>query len=417
MRFVIVSSGYLQFLQWLYRDARANLAEQTFAEQRQAYYATLFATSDFYAHGLQILGHQVEEFIYNCDPMQLAWRRENLRRSATGGVESQDWEPNCLTPARQSDANQHLLEWLSALKRATAETSIRRWLAPVVRPLLTRFYDSSVYGFRLLVEQVRRNKPDVLFIQTLYTFDNDQLRELKRHAGMLVGEQAVMPIADHIDYRNYDLIVSSFPPIVDSMRARGVRAELNRLAFDPRVDRLIPKTKRDTPLSFVGSVFPMHSSRLVLLEAVAEKVPTIEVYGNVTIAVGPDSSLRGHIHPPLWGRDMYRLLRRSQITLNHHGDVLPYANNMRMYEATGMGCLLVTDYKDNLGEMFEPEKEVVTYKSAEECVDKLRFYLDDRNAAAREAIMAAGHRRTLTEHTYDARMRDLLSLIEARRPS
>ena len=87
MHFVIVSSGYPQFLQWLYRDAHANLAEQTFAEQRQAYYASLFATSDFYAHGLQMLGHHVEEFIYNCDPMQLAWRRENLRRSATGGVE------------------------------------------------------------------------------------------------------------------------------------------------------------------------------------------------------------------------------------------------------------------------------------------------------------------------------------------
>ena len=259
---------------------------------------------------------------------------------------------------RRNDVNQYLLEWLSALKRATAETSLRRWLAPLARPLLARFYNSSIYGFRLLIEQVQRNKPDVLLIQTLYTFDNDQLRELKRHAGMLVGEQAVMPIADHIDYRIYDLVVSSFPPIVNSMRARGVRAELNRLAFDPRVDHLIPEMKRDIPLSFVGQRIPMHSSRLVLLEAVAEKVPTIEVHGNLTITVRPNSPLCGHIHPPLWGKDMYRLLRRSQITLNHHGDVLPYANNMRMYEATGMGCLLVTDYKSNLDEMFEPEKEV-----------------------------------------------------------
>jgi spore maturation protein CgeB len=161
----------------------------------------------------------------------------------------------------------------------------------------------------------------------------------------------------------------------------------------------------------------MHSSRLPLLEAVARAVPDLRLHGNVTIHVAADSPLAGRIRPPLWGRDMYALLRRSQITLNHHGDVLPYANNMRMYEATGMGCLLVTDYKDNLGEIFEPEKEVVTYRSAEECVDKLRFYLDDRHAAARNAIMAAGHRRTLSEHNYDARMRRLVNLIEAGKPS
>ena len=42
-----------------------------------------------------------------------------------------------------------------------------------------------------------------------------------------------------------------------------------------------------------------------------------------------------------------------------------YANNMRLYEATGVGALLVTDWKENLGEMFEPGKEVVAYRSPE----------------------------------------------------
>ena len=110
---------------------------------------------------------------------------------------------------------------------------------------------------------------------------------------------------------------------------------------------------------------------------------------------------------------MYALLRRSQITLNHHGDVPAFANNMRLYEATGMGCLLVTDYRDNLHEMFEPDLEVVAYRDAAECVDKVLFYLEERNRAARDRIAAAGQRRTLNEHTYYARMKHLVELIDA----
>lgn len=413
MRFVILTSGYPQFLDWLYRDAVPGLARRSFAEQREAYYQTLFATADFYVHALRALGHQVEEFIYNCDPMQLAWRRENLADgSGLEGEARPGGKPS--GGASRRSAKQSVLEFVHRLKLASAGSWMRPWLAALGRPLLRRVHEATGYGFPLLVEQVRRSRPDVLFIQSLYAFDNEQLRELKQHAGFLVGEQAVMPIAEGIDYRHYDLVVSSFPPIVNWMRSHGVRSDLNRLAFDPRVHAQIPPAPADVPVSFVGSIFPMHRSRLRLLEEVAVEISELSVHGNVTVKLDRDSPLQDRLRPPLWGRDMYRLLRRSKITLNHHGDVLPFANNMRLYEATGMGCLLVTDYKDNLEEMFEPEKEVVTYRDSEECIDKLRFYLDDRHESKRKAIAATGHRRTLREHTYDARMRRLVSLIENR---
>ncbi len=413
MRFAIITSGYPQFLDWLYEVANPGLAGRSFAEQQEAYYASLFATSDFYSHALKGLGHEVEEFIFNCDPMQLAWRQENLVASVASGRQRPE-NKDASSSISSGDFQQHLLTRLTAFKTAIARTSFRLWLAPLGRPLLARVHQVTTYGFPLLVEQVRRARPDVLLIQTIYSFNNEQLRELKKHVSVLVGEQAVMPIAEHIDYRNYDLIVSSFPPLVDWMRNHGVRAEANRLAFDPRVDRMIPQMPRDLPLSFVGSIFPMHSSRLKLLEAVAAKIPSIEAHGNITIDVTANSPLRERIYPALWGREMYRLLRRSQITINHHGDVLPYANNMRMYEATGMGTLLVTDHKDNLAEMFEPEREVVTYRDASECVDKVRFYLEPRNESKRKAIAAAGYERTLREHTYAQRISRLVALIEGR---
>jgi spore maturation protein CgeB len=41
-----------------------------------------------------------------------------------------------------------------------------------------------------------------------------------------------------------------------------------------------------------------------------------------------------------------------------------------------MGSLLVTDWKKNLHEMFEPGKEVVAYRSAEECAEMVQYYLE-----------------------------------------
>jgi spore maturation protein CgeB len=107
---------------------------------------------------------------------------------------------------------------------------------------------------------------------------------------------------------------------------------------------------------------------------------------------------------------MYAQLRRSRVTLNTHIDLSStHASNMRLYEATGVGTCLLTDWKANLPEMFEPDAEVVTYESAEECVEKVRYLLEHEDE--RNGIAAAGQRRTLRDHTFDCRAAQLDDLI------
>jgi hypothetical protein len=379
MRFVIVNHSYDEFLTWLY-ESNPSLARQPFAAQIDAYYATLFGSSDFWTHALRQLGHQVDEFIYNNVHAQRSWLCEHQpQRTKRSGAA--DW-------------------FFSPIKRSRQKT-----------PEQLNF--DKLSPFEVLLTQLNAIRPDVFYNQSIYAFDDDQLHALKVRSDLLIGEHAATPLPETIDYRLYDLIVSSFPPTVEWLRGRGARAELNLLAFDPRVGSMIPETPRDIGVSFAGSFLRIHQSRFALLEAVAAQVPEILVHGTVRIDVPPSSPLSGKIGTALWGRDMYALLRRSKITLNHHGDVLPFANNMRLYEATGMGCLLVTDYKDNLREIFEPEREVVTYRNAAECVDKIRFYLDDRNRCTREKIAAAGQKHTLHEHTYHNRMKHLVDLIKS----
>ena len=116
-----------------------------------------------------------------------------------------------------------------------------------------------------------------------------------------------------------------------------------------------------------------------------------------------------------WADEMSDLLAGSQITLNRHIDIAEgYANNMRLYEATGMGACLLTDAKVNLPCLFEPDREVVTYDTPKEAVGKLKQLLAEPQAAA--AIAARGQARTLREHTYSQRMAELVTLLQRHRP-
>ena len=84
--------------------------------------------------------------------------------------------------------------------------------------------------------------------------------------------------------------------------------------------------------------------------------------------------------------------------------------DMRLYEATGVGSLLITDRKDNLGEIFDVGKEVVAYSSPEEAAELIRYYIDHPDEA--DAIAKAGQARTLKDHTYKSRMKELMPILE-----
>jgi spore maturation protein CgeB len=64
---------------------------------------------------------------------------------------------------------------------------------------------------------------------------------------------------------------------------------------------------------------------------------------------------------------MYQALRRSLITLNSQINMVGrQAGIARLFEATGVGTFLLTDFKDNLQTLFEPNREVVAWRSVNE---------------------------------------------------
>jgi len=162
-------------------------------------------------------------------------------------------------------------------------------------------------------------------------------------------------------------------------------------------------------VTFVGSLYSVHSSRIALLEALCDRFEQIRIWGPGIDYLSAYSPIQQYYISQAWGSEMYQILHNSKITLNHHGDVAPYANNCRLYEATGMGSLLITDWKENLHEMFEPGKELVAYRRAEECTELIQYYL--KHEDERIAIAHAGQQRTLREHAYYQRMQELVEIV------
>ncbi len=171
------------------------------------------------------------------------------------------------------------------------------------------------------------------------------------------------------------------PSNVSAFAALGVPCALHRLGFEGRLIDEFRQDARTLPVTFVGSFFSVHSSRTRFFEELCSLVPDVQVWTDswpVSLRI-PRSARPGGDR--LGGREMYRVLADSRITLNHHGDVGPCANNLRLFEATGMGALLITDAKSNLSEMFIPGEEVVDYRDVSECADLIRYYLDNEPGA------------------------------------
>ena len=391
MRFLVLNTDNPEFLNWLYVQ-HPGLEKQPYQEQIKVRAESLFGQADFYSSNLRKLGHEAWDICANNEFMQKAWAREN-------GVMVKEG-------SKFIQRRKNVLRQVAGIAGQTP----LRYLRPLLHPVVRSLYSQESWFYDILAAQIKHYKPDVLLIQVMRSINHYFLKEMKMYVRLLVGQHAATQLPNSEDWGCYDLVISSFPPTVDWFRQKAIPAELNRLAFEPNVFSYLRDNQESIAVSFVGSFIPdIHSSRVTFLETVCAHVD-IETWGPSVSHIRSDSPILKYYNGQAWGRDMYQILRNSKITLNHHGDIEPYANNHRLYEATGVGTLLVTDWKENLHEMFEPGKEVVAYRGPEECIELIKYYLEHDNE--RRAIARAGQQRTLKEHTYYRRMQELVDTIQ-----
>lgn len=363
MKFFITHTYYEVFLDEFYR-AHPELKSRDYEAQRASIFAEHFGEADAYSRNLKKFGHQAEEFILNVAPLQRQWALEHGLQAGWG------------------------------------------W--PMVRrvPYVRRFFKE--WFLKVLEEQVAISKPDIFFTDGIIS-DVSFLQRIKKKVKLVVGQLGSSPPPRQY-LECYDLIVSPVPWLVEQFRSFNIHSEYWRLGFDEAVLPRLSKASSLYQTVFVGGFSQFHRERITFFEKLAQEVP-IDFWGMGTDHLESGSPILQHHHGPAWGMGMYNILRNAKIVINIHVDMAKqYAANLRLYEATGVGAFLLTDYKENLNDLFTVGKEVEAYRSSNELIEKINYYLG--HEAERAKIALAGQQRTLRDHSYSVRLPELVALIE-----
>ena len=367
MRILLIWNQYQGHIDQFY-SRRPGLARRSYVEQQTALLDDYFGWAGYVTRAFRALGHEADIVFDNVEPLQAAWAREH------GGT------PNDRT------------------------------------------------GDALCLRQIAEFRPDVLFLWPRY-LNREQSLQSARRLGPKIFVWIASPMHARPSVESIDCVLSSFPHFVDRLQRMGATAEFFQPAcFDLAILAALARSAegKEIHVSFAGGLsYRAFSGRLNVLTRVASQVP-LEVWGSGLDGRTPrrpwqvpsylywrwrSRLLVDHCQGAVYGLGFFSVLHRSRVTLNAHIDAAEgVASNMRLFEATGCGTLLMTEESPHLSLYFEPGREVVTYANPQELADRIQYYLCHEEERARIAL--AGQQRTLKDHNSMVRAEQLLGLFE-----
>lgn len=297
-----------------------------------------------------------------------------------------------------------------------------------------RWENDDDWRKRIVLEQIKDFHPDVCVIYPPELFTPDFIDEIRGLLDypVLVGGYDGMDRRNIDLYRGYDFVITCSRFISEFYLKCGVSTYPLEFGFDPRVLASLTPSRHRYGVGFSGSIFPhVHDDRLELIKYLIGKRSHLtissefehEKHYSLVSRKMLRSVKRGTFHEfydyyrihkrnlgPLYGRDMFQFLSDSDTILNLHGDKIDFAANVRLFEATGVGSCLLTDWKQNIGEIFEPGKEVMTFRSKEEAYDKLLFLR--KHESIRKDIAARAQKRTLADYSYSNRIPGVIEYVK-----
>ena len=244
----------------------------------------------------------------------------------------------------------------------------------------------------------RRFSSDVSFIGSLYKEKNPypKVRGLSdRIRGYLDGVMnAQMQLwgVNFLEHMITDEVLSEFEKNVADMHM-------------PLCDGDIAAQRYLIAHSFLGSQLA-ETERTLYLGALSEHFP-LELYTLSDASALP----KANVHPKGANSltEMPLIFHESRINLNITMRPIATGLSLRLFDVCGCGGFLLTNYQEELPELYEPGLEVETFSSAEELLDKTGWYLEHEEERA--AIARAGYERTKAGHTYEKRITEMVRIV------
>ena len=173
----------------------------------------------------------------------------------------------------------------------------------------------------------------------------------------------------------------------------------------------ILKAERDIEIIFIGA---LHVNKMPILAKVRETFGRrFRLYGLTSAKKNVYFNLKYRF--PGWIRPMafeqyVPLYQRAQIGINVHNRGDYTIGSFRLFDLPGNGVMQVSDGGSYLNEFFRVGEEIVSYKTADDLIEKLHYYLE--NHEERRRIALNGYSRVMKDHRFRDRMRQCGDLIQ-----
>jgi Glycosyl transferases group 1 len=263
---------------------------------------------------------------------------------------------------------------------------------------------SSLDG--ILLAQIEQHRTEILYNLDPVRFASSFVRRLPGCVRKTLCWRAAP--SRQADLTAYGAVLGNFPSILESWRRKGCRAEWFAPAIDPVMDAY-GHGERPIDVLFVGGYSRHHRKRAAILEAVARLAGEFKVVYHLDRSrlcrlaespLGQLLPLARHRRPPairkiarepVFGRDYYEVLSTAKIVLNGAIDMAGHdRGNMRCFEATGCGALLLSD-DGNYPEGMRSEETMLTYDGKAACLGQIVRCLKDWSTV--RGIAEQGRRR------------------------
>jgi ABC-type polysaccharide/polyol phosphate transport system ATPase subunit/predicted SAM-dependent methyltransferase len=256
--------------------------------------------------------------------------------------------------------------------------------------------------------QINHLKPEVLYLGDPISFDSRFIRSLSWKPPLILGWRAAN-IPEGTDWTEFDVILSHLTVCRRAALALGAKAVEH---FFPGMPILfaeeVTHQQKKYDVVFSAQWTTEHQNRNRYIEVVARSLAGSKNPVSLAFFIAADKpeslpiAVAKYNRGPRWGVNMYRTLKRGRIVLNAEIDLARgEAGNMRLFETTGVGSFLLTEYHENIREYFEPGIEIETFRDENDLIEKIYYYL--AHPVEREAIAKRGQERCLREYSIQKR--------------
>lgn len=260
-------------------------------------------------------------------------------------------------------------------------------------------------------EQKRIVTSDVSFVGSLYTEKHtlyDRMTNLDAHTkgyleGIMKAQQLIYGASILEDALTQDIVDKMY----QTMPVRIEEGDLTTYQYlyvNYFLSSKITQTERTELLYLIGQALP-HMSGIPSPDTACCKLYTPEATPFL-----PNIQNMGTVH---YLQEMPLVFQNSKINLNITLRSIKNGIPLRALDIMGAGGFLLTNYQNDFNYHFIDGEDYVSFASREDMLDKIEYYLSHEKE--RCEIAQNGCQKVRSEHTYQKRLEEILSVVASAR--